>query len=303
MHRWTPHFAWLALLLAACSGGEAIEDTGTAAEGSFGLMSVTYEHEGSEGTGDGLLLTSRAQFIHYNSMDAERVGRLLALPLDPTRDLPAADTCRVYDLTLDVEQDDRFDQEEAGHVELLEAGELRVETASGLVTLTPRHFPGLLPFISGVVYGEGDPAQVEELGTVEVSSDGGEAVGEFTAQAGSPALPRLLRVGSQTLDQALVVARGADLTLHWRPSDTPDELTYLEVLFSKVRRDFALRCRLRDDGEFAVPAALIAEAAQATGGRLALELARMRQTSFSASGLDSGELRVTVRERAPFQVQ
>jgi hypothetical protein len=303
MLRWTPRAAWLVALLAACSGGEAIEDTGTAAEGSFGLMSVTYEHDSSEGTGEGLLLTSRAQFVHYSSMDAERVGRLLALPLDPTRDLPATDTCRVFDLTLDVEQDDHFDQEEAGHVELLEAGQLRVETASGLVTLIPRHFPGLLPFISGVVYGEGDPAQVEELGTVAVSSDGGEAVGAFTARAGSPALPRLLQVGSLTPDQSLVVARGADLSLRWRASDTPDELTYLEVLYSKARRDLALRCRLRDDGQFEVPAPLIEEAAQATGGRLALELARMRQTAFSASGLDTGELRVTVRERAPLQVQ
>jgi len=291
-----------ALVVGGCAGEQTADDGSTLTGGSFGLMSVAYELDGAAGPvseGDQLQLNTHAQFVRYTAMDRQHVARLLGLPLDPERDLPPLDTCRIYDLTLDLDEDmgvdDALQQEEPSHVELLEAGDLQVQTPSRTVTLVPRHFPGLLPFISGVIYGEAQATEDEQLGHVEVESAGGETVGAFSVKAQTPALPRLLGVAD---GMAVTVAERAGLPLHWQTA-APPALTYIDVRFDRAKRELALRCRPRDDGAFVIPAALLAEVAESAKSPVTLEIARVQGTSFTASGLDGGELRITVRERAP----
>ena len=295
MHRFVIPLLTASLLSVGCSGEQHASDEIAPIKGSFGLMSITYENDAS--AGDDLLLTTRAQFVRYTAMDGEHVARLLALPIDPVRDLPQPDKCKVYDVTLDVGSDRRLDREEPGHVELLEAGTLEVETESSKVRLIPRHFPGLLPFISGVVYGEAQSTQERRLGAVKVASGGGEAVGPFVVRGGSPVPPRLARA------MPLVARPGRELDLRWQASADADDLTYVQVSYTKSKRDLALRCRPRDDGAFSIPADMLNDALASTSGKLPVEIARVRRTFFNAAGLDRGELRITVRQRAAVPIE
>jgi hypothetical protein len=295
----------VSLTLLACSGPEGLEDDPQAdtQKGRFGLVSVGYDHDWSD-SGETLLLTSTAQFVRYSAMDRDQVARLLALPLDPEHDLPAQEHCKVYDLSvepLEEAADTEAYLDRPKNVELLEAGDLLIQDENGkTLTLAPKHFPWLLPFISGVVYGEAQASLGKRVFKVKASSTGGEAVGTFSAQIGCPALPRLQEIASQKPASVVVVSRAQDLTLNWQTTTEKQtgDVTYLELRYSKGKRDLALRCRPADDGSFSVPRALLADLGN---GRLTLELARLQQTGFSATGLDLGELRVTVRDRAQLE--
>jgi hypothetical protein len=269
---------------------------------------VGYDHDWSD-SGESLLLTSTAQFVRYSAMDRDQVARLLALPLDPERDLPEQEQCKVYDLSVepleeaaDADADADAELDHPKNVELLEAGDLRIQDESGkTLTLAPKHFPWLLPYISGVVYGEAQASLGKRAARIKASSTGGEAVGSFAAQIGCPALPRLQAIAGQKPTSVVLASRAQDLSLGWQTAAEKQtgDVTYLELRYTKGKRDLALRCRPADDGSFSVPRALIAGLGD---GRVTLELARLQQTGFSASGLDLGELRVTVRDRAQLEL-
>lgn len=291
---------------SGCGDGRAPEDeTNLGPESKFGLVLVNYAHDWND-SGEALLLNTTAQFVHYTSLNQDQVARLLALPLNPDRDLPALDACKIYDLSVELGGDESFEAHEPGNVDLLEAGELSVQTADRTVVLEPRHFSGLLPFISGVVYGEAEASEAQLAGKVRASSVGGEAVGSFTAETNSPSLPRLRTIDHRAPVQPLLINNHLPLTINWNTAletttlaQSTDAL-YLEIRFSRERRDMALRCRPQDNGQFTVPAAAMSEV---NNGKATLELARLRRGNFSATGLEQGELRVTLRDTAAIQIQ
>ena len=295
---------WLLLgaCFAACSGEDLVDDPPEAAEHRFGLMSVAYEFT-IQDTNATSLLKSTAQFVHYSALKRPQVNRLLALPLDPAADLPADTGCRTYDLTLDLAGGPQADP---GHVELLEAGQLRVETASGVVSLVPQHFPGLLPFVSGVVYGEAQSTRQaidfeneagQALGLVRVVSAGGETVGSFRTQLAGPERPQITSIGASVAQDAMRVSPREPLIVAWRTRARLDETTYAQLRYRRDDRDWAIRCRASSDAQqLTIPIELIAATARAQGPMM-FELGRIRQAPFSAEGLDSGQLRLALRER------
>lgn len=287
-------------LMGGCSGPEFLQEDLLQEDGQrFGLVSVSYEHDWTA-SGDAVLLTTTAQFVSYTALDRDQVASLLALPLDPRRDLPTPDQCKLYDLSVEPSEDMAEEVEEVlGNVELLEAGDLRIQTDSRTVTLSPRHFPWLLPFISGVIYGEAQTTLMEEESAVRVTSEGGGAVGRFEAQAVSPELPRLFRLGDQEPSHQIEADSGRDLEVRWQSVDVqPDEITYLALGYSKDKHELSIRCRPRDDGTFFIPRDMLSDLAR---GKATLELARLRRTSFAAEGLEEGELRVTMRDTTTVQ--
>jgi hypothetical protein len=293
---------WLGFVLLTlswgCNGGQGMEEEPSPGHTArFGLIAVNYGHDWAE-SGEGMLLTTNAQFVRYTAMNQDQVARLLALPIDPDRDLPSVERCKVYDLSGDLSADVAKDPEEQGNVELLEAGDLQIQTQGRTVTLAPKHFPGLLPFISGVVYSEAQATLVDQAEKVQAHCQGGESVGAFTAQVTSPVLPRLERVGHQEPADRMTLAKDRDLALRWQvPPEGSSDVLYLELRYSSGKRDMALRCRPKDSGSFSIPQAMLSE----VSGKAVLEVARLRRTFFSVSGLDRGELRVTVRDSAPLQ--
>lgn len=299
--------ALLAVIAAGCSGDQALDDERiTESEHSFGLLSVTYTHDmpdPSLGLADAAPeLTTTAQFVRYGAMRDTHVARLLALPLDPDRDLPAIDTCEPYDLSANLTEDD-VDPEDSGHVELLEAGKLQIQTATESLALVPRHFPWLLPFISGVVYGEASAHWSAQAGHIVAEAAGGEGVGAFRVDGTIPPLPHLLRLGDGEATGEVHTANAADpLALTWLPARTAvdGDLTYIEVRDAQGDSHSVLRCAVRDDGAFELSRSQLLALTSREGGRLSLEAARLRRTPFSARGLDHGELLLTVRSRLTF---
>ena len=298
--RWISPLA-VALFCVGCSGPEDLDEASLGGKGRFGLVYVNYDHDWAE-RGEAVLFTTTAQFVRYAAMAEDQVARLLALPLDPAKDLPAVDQCRTYDLSLELLAEEAVENEETGSIELLEAGNLRIQTDAQTVTLAPRHFPWLLPFISGVIYGEAQNGVVERVAGVKATAEGGEAVGAFAAQLDSPELPRLLQVAQGQPSPLVVASRSQPLAVRWSPAGAEtgrNEVTYLELRYNKGKRDLALRCQLKDDGAFEVPASHLAGLV----GKVPLEIARLKRAFFSASGLQRGELRVTVRDTAALQLQ
>lgn len=302
MKRWIALLIPMLVLGAGCSGEEGLADGSVGVQESrVGLVNVNYEHSWAD-THRSAQLTATAQFVRYSAMDREQVVRLLALPLDPSHDLPGSDVCQTYDLSIDLAEDAAMETEQQGYVELMEAGDLAVRAQGRTVTLLPRHFPGLLPFISGVVYGEAQTTLLsQETHQVDTSSFGGESVGAFAAKVQSPRLPALIQLAGQGPSNAVTLRNSDGLTLSWQPSiaTAGKEVTYLELRYSLGKRDQVLRCKLQDDGSFKVPAAKLGQ----VRGRVNLALSRMRRTSFSAAGLEHAELRVSVQDTAILHIQ
>lgn len=295
--------------LVACSGGPDGDEATTSPAKSFGLMSVTYTYDRALSAKDAdasdLELLTTAQFVRYSALKRGQVERLLALPLDPSK-LPAEESCKVEDLTVELEEEGMLDEQaEPANVELLEAGNLRVETGTGAkITLVPKHFPGLLPFISGVVYGEAQSDGVAAASAVLAATEGSEVVGAFSVRAESPALPRVQSIASQPLDAPIVLRKGDPAQLRWEAvRGAENDVLYVEVRMVDAPRDEVLRCRLRENGSFTLPGDLLAELGHNKAGKLQIDLARLRRASFTTSGLERGELRVTARDRVMVELK
>ncbi len=302
MKRWIALLIPMLVLGAGCSGEEGLDDGSVGVQESrVGLVNVNYEHNWADAHRSAQL-TATAQFVRYSAMDREQVVRLLALPLDPSHDLPGLDRCQTYDLSIELAEDAAMETEQQGYVELMEAGDLEVRAQDRTLTLLPRHFPGLLPSISGVIYGEAQTTLLsKDTHQVDTSSYGGESVGSFAVKVQSPSLPALTRLAGHTPGNNVTLRSGKGLSLVWQPSSAADgqEVTFLELRYSLGKRDQVLRCRLQDDGSFEVPAAGMTD----VRGRVSLGLSRMRRTSFSAIGLQHAELRVSVQDSAILHIQ
>jgi len=281
---------------AGCSGEDGLDDEQILhQESRQGLVSVNYEHDWMY-RGDVALLTTTAQFVRYSYLDRHQVARLLGLPLDPERDLPSLDQCKTYALSSNANTEEDLIDGRPGKVELLEAGDLQVQTRGRAVaSLMPRHFPGLIPFVSGVIYGESQVTMNKQPEQIKASSLGGEGVGRFFSQLSSPALPRLIRLGDALPTAQATLPRDRDLALQWNSAKaSPEDVTYVELHYNLGEQELALRCRLRDDGEFSIPRVMLSN----VNGKATLKLSRLRRRFFDASGLDHGELRISMRDAA-----
>jgi hypothetical protein len=284
-----------------CNGGQELDAESANSGASFGILSVSYVHDWSNDGGE-FLLNASAQFVRYAAFDRAQVGRILGLMVDPAAELPGPDQCRLYEVSGD---DGRSADGELGSVELLDAGEISLGTPNEEVTLLPRHFPGLLPFISGVIYGDGERVSFEgSTGSLSAASNGSAEVGKFTAQlAASPALPRLLGIGGQRAAEQTRIAFDRDLVIQWDASRaSAQDLTFIEI--SQVRgSDWNLRCRVSDDGSFSIPFAQLQQLKVADGEKVDLVISRLRREAFDAPGLNQAELRLALRDRATIRVR
>jgi hypothetical protein len=254
---------------------------------------------------NGERLEAEAHFVRYRSTDRNtdkvRVAGLLGLGSDA--DLPL-DSCRL---------DEGVVAPGAGagalDVALLDAGTLSIRSGRAgepLVTdalLEPHHYPELLPFVSGVVYGlETDLAYhgVVPGNRLEIEAAGGEDVGPFVA---TTSLPRAF--------PNLVVSRSSagDVELRWaglggRPTDSSLRGVGLELRWAGAKPG-ALRCRATDDGLFTVSRSLLdgLDAAIAAGQSAQASVAREERSVLDAPSAGRGEVIVTLRDVATMNAQ
>jgi hypothetical protein len=234
---------------------------------------------------------AQAHFVRYRSFDPAGVPTLLGFA---DFDNIPLDACRVSDGTADLDEA----LAAPGEVALLDAGRLEVRGPIDRAQLKRTHYPELLPFVSGIIYG-GDEARPLSLGlgqSYQVTGEGGEEVGPFVAQVGAPrAFPQLV------IDQQGPLRRGDALEVRWSAAATSDEPLLLEVKWASRAGARAVRCRVRDDGEYTIGreafGALPSQPASAT-----VTATRVARSAFAAPGAGGGELTFELREVTPLQV-
>ena len=239
-------------------------------------------------------LDAAAHFVRYRTTepplaadDAEQDKRALSslLGLQHDDDLVAG-TCR------SVYQAQASSPASLSDVVLLDAGSLTVRNAGAVeLVLAPQHYPELLPFVSGVVYGEEGVQTRAPLPSapIEIEAEGGEDVGPFVAAARVPRAFPDLTVGRQEgeLDLAWVAAQGAGTVL-------------VDLRWGGAHAG-SVRCRTTDEGHFSVSHASAALAlriddALAQGSQVAVSVSRSEPAALDAPGVGAGRLLVTLRD-------
>jgi hypothetical protein len=274
---------------AGCTGRDGTRDLGDSARGLV-RIDLTYTHVAgaTEPRFD-----AQARFIRYRAFDSASVPTILGFT---DFDALSLDSCKVSDGT--AELDSALAPDSAGaEVSLLDAGRLDVRGPIDRAALAPRHYPELVPFVSGVVYG-GEEVDALALGLgqpYQVSGDGGAEVGAFATTVMAPrAFPGLV---------VEPLHRGADLDLRWSSDGAGNEPLLIEVRWASRAGTRTVRCRARDNGFFSIPrsafeglpATMAATSATVTATRLA-------RSPVFAPGAGRGELSLALRDSAPLQV-
>jgi hypothetical protein len=299
---------WAAPVLSGCSGPEDARDAGESVR-SLVRVDLSYTRSlQAEPRFD-----AQAHFVRYTApgspAGADRVDRAgvpTLLGLDDFDAIPV-DTCRLSDGTAALDQALSYPTLAGAptEVSLLDAGRLEVRGPADRSALLPHHYPELVPFVSGVVYGGDELAPLAlSLGqTYQVVGEGGEEVGPFTASATAPrAFPTV---------SVEPLRRGSDLDIRWADAAAlqgsgalaPLEPLLLEVRWSGRAGSRSVQCRVRDDGGFVVPKDALASLP--TAGQLAsasVTATRVQRGPLTAPGIGAGELTFSLRDQAPLQV-
>jgi hypothetical protein len=274
---------------AGCSGRDVGRDAGEQARALVRVDLSFTRVPGGEPRFD-----AQAHFVRYRAFDPAGVPTLLGFT---DFDGISLDACRVSDGTAELDEALSADGTARGipaEVALLDAGRLDLRGPIDRATLMPHHYPELVPFVSGVIYG-GDETRGVALGlgqSYQVTSEGGEEVGPFVASAVAPRAFPVLTVEP--------LHRGGDLEVRWAdpPVEPGAEPLLVEVKWTGRAGARAVRCRVRDDGELSIPHDLL-DAQLTTATVTATRIAR---SPLTAPGAGRGELTVSLRDLAPLQV-
>ncbi len=146
--------------------------------------------------------------------------------------------------------------------QLLDVGNLELRVGRQRLPLRVQLLPAVVESARGVRY---DFAQDRARGLLSASpmhlvATGGDGVGAFEAAVAVPRPVRVTHVGPVAVRQGVAqgVPQNEDLRLRWGSVDGTADLE-VRVGSEEPGAVGWVRCRLRDDGEFAVPASLTAD--------------------------------------------
>lgn len=277
-----------------CTGRDAVQDAGDTARGLV-RVDLVYTHQVGAPSTD-VRFDAQARFVRYRAFDTASIPTILGFP--DFDGLPL-DGCRVSDGTAELDEALAPDSiAPTAEVSLLDAGRLSLTGPVDRAALSPHHYPELVPFVSGVVYGGDETAPLAlALGQpYQVAGEGGSEVGPFSAMVTAPrAFPSLA---------VEPLHRGSDLELRWSTADAvgPEPLL-VEVKWASRTGTRAVRCRVRDDGAFAIPPYAFDALPVTTALSSAMVTAtRIARSPVMAPGAGRGELTLSLKDVAPLQV-
>lgn len=291
----------IALVFAAtgCGPRDGVRDAGDSARGLV-RIDLSYTHTAGALAAD-VRFDAQARFVRYRAFDSASVPTILgfadfeSLPLDG---------CKVANGTVELDEALAADTiAPSAEVSLLDAGRLELRGPPGIgdrAMIGPRHYPELVPFVSGVVY-LGDEATPVALGLgqpYQVSGEGGTEVGAFAATVTAPrSFPSLMLA-------TIPFVRGGDLELRWVTEAVPtNEPLLLEIKWTSRAGSRSVRCRVRDDGAFAVPHDAFAQLPPtASISSATVTATRLQRSGLFAPGAGRGELILALRDVAALQV-
>jgi hypothetical protein len=286
----------LALVFAAgCTGRDGVRDAGDAVRGLV-RVDLSYTHVAGTTAVDPRF-DAQARFVRYRSFDTASVPTILGFA---DFDGVPLDGCRVSDGTAELDSALAADTvAPTAEVALLDAGHLELRGPIDRAAFTARHYPELVPFVSGVVYGSDETSPVAlGLGQAyQVAGEGGNEVGPFNATLTAPrSFPTL---------QVDLLHRGSDLDVRWATDAAPtsSEPLVLEVRWSSRSGTRTVRCRARDDGAFSIPHDAFAELpATSAISSATVTASRVARVPFFAPGAGRGEVTLALKDVAALQV-
>jgi hypothetical protein len=149
---------------------------------------------------------------------------------------------------------------DVGNIALIAGKRAEHEPTAPRLGLRVQLVPSLFDAVRGVRYDADQDMGRQWLaaGTLHVVATGGDGVAPFDASLDVPRPVRLTWVGSQPVRAGRVQGPepGQDFVLRWGSVDGTARLE-VQVGAEDPGGLGWLRCRLRDDGEFAIPAALV----------------------------------------------
>ncbi len=171
-----------------------------------------------------------------------------------------------------------------GRVELLEAGDVSLSTATGESSLAPHAFPTVTDLVSGIVYTtrdlNADPLPAAVPYTLRASGGSGLPALQVVKQA--PAEVEAITLGGVPLAEVTEVTVAAPMDFTWGVGEAGDV-----VLVEIASGSNSVVCAFRDEtGAGTVPTGSLAAAG---AGRISLH--RVRVAPFAAPGVEVGEVR------------
>ena len=141
--------------------------------------------------------------------------------------------------------------------------------------------------IHGVLYRPGETYDLQASGTDDISS--------FRVALEAP-----LDLGDIKIDgvipseQTPLIRRGEDVEILWEGDSFGDEVI-ATLSWMSMGASWSMTCRMRDDGVFAIPAAITeAMPDPLTSSDGELTISRFRQVAFRSAGLASGSFQFVV---------
>jgi hypothetical protein len=172
-------------------------------------------------------------------------------------------------------------------VELLDAGDVTLETSTGRVALAPRAFPAVTDLVGGVVYTTRDrAAQLPASEPYALTTAGSASMLPLGVSAEAPAMLEAISIDGKALDASSALSAHGS-SLGWKPG-SPRDLVYVTV--SGTQSSSLRVCAFRDEaGSGFLPAHVIPDA-----GPVSLSLHRLRSVAIGGTpqaAIDAGELR------------
>ncbi|HTM43392.1 MAG TPA: hypothetical protein VL137_00480 [Polyangiaceae bacterium] len=202
---------------------------------------------------------------------------------------PAVDTCVNPNIGEERVAPKEIDWKSLGNVELLEAGEVTIETARTSARLAPRAFPTISQLVSGVTYTTRDQS-AEPLPPAlpyRVHVDGSSVLPSLDLSATAPESLQSITVGGLPIDEASELHNGAPIDVTWLPASQPASSDLVVIELRDAAGANSVQCAFRDDaGVGTVPA----ERSKALSGRGQLLIHRVRRVRepLSAQGIAPG---------------
>lgn len=182
-----------------------------------------------------------------------------------------------------------------GSIELLDVGDLTIQAGSKAMPLAARAFPDVGALVSGVFYTSRDArSDLPAPARYVLESNGTGTLDRFAIEAEAPAPPEDVRVGDASLADGVVLEEGIGAFVHWRAGQTEARKSESDVVYVDLtsQSGTGIRCSYNDTGEGAIPASFVGGK---TWGQLpasaTISVHRVRQGSFTAAGIDEGDLR------------